>query len=485
MSGSRRNSSSSSGRVNMKPILIGSLVFFAVFIAYQSFNGDGAASGVRGGTTFPNAATSKREDADTLGLSRTTCPPCPNNPCPSLPSGKLALGCPRPPPCPSASGGGDARCPECPQTECPVCAECPVCDTVSNAGGDSGGDDDDDVEYPVVEKSPDLSYVDEDFEPRDPLNIIYLHSPFHWPWHLDHWLRGLSRPVRMYIDPKGTRCMFNSIVVVNHLAVKDRKLDPNKYFRTCAESGIKNIGVFHTGDLTMDQSYDYYHKAAFVYRNHFPSKEQIQRLHLPEKKIRLLPLGSITMDSISLDNFYQTLPSMRRSYLCGFVGALKHSKSREAMAKGLRSAGFIPNTDTYKRMGFEGGKKCAVYFSTSRWKDKDQMKPHEYRALLSNAVFAPVPLGRGPDSFRLYEALELGAIPIITDVDHFNLPLGKDHPLPRVKKGRWDKDLVPILTKYHDDRAATFELQKRVFRWWVKWKYDFRAQMAKDVEGLF
>ena len=49
--------------------------------------------------------------------------------------------------------------------------------------------------------------------------------------------------------------------------------------------------------------------------------------------------------------------------------------------------------------------------------------------LLSNSVFAPVPLGRGPDSFRLYEALEMGAIPVITDIEAFNVPLG-DHPIP-------------------------------------------------------
>ena len=46
-------------------------------------------------------------------------------------------------------------------------------------------------------------------------------------------------------------------------------------------------------------------QAAFVYRNHYPSKEQMERLRMPKNKIRLLPLGSVTLDSISLDNFYQ------------------------------------------------------------------------------------------------------------------------------------------------------------------------------------
>ena len=151
---------------------------------------------------------------------------------------------------------------------------------------------------------------------------------------------------------------------------------------------------------------------------------------------------------------------MRRAHLCGFVGALKHSGTRMDMARGMKAGGLIDSTETYKRMGFDGGFKCAVYFSTSSWSDKNQMKvrprsrgrfcwcpthnlshacrprqPYEYRQLLQNSQFAPVPLGRGPDSFRLYEALESGAIPIITDIDNFNIPLGKDHPLPKYERG--------------------------------------------------
>lgn len=233
--------------------------------------------------------------------AKQACPPCPST---------LALGCPRPKPCPGApaalpppivDGGGHAE--ECPPCEaCPACPACPA-----SAGGAKLSVGDDDFEMPIIEVEPDTSYVDDDFTPRDPLNIIYLHSPFHWPWHLDHWLRGVARPVRMYIDPSGTKCMRNSIVVVNHLAVKreNSKLDPNKYFETCRKADVHTIGVFHTGDLKMDQNYGYYKKAAFVYRNHFPSKEQARKLNLPMDKIRLLPLGSLRLESISLDNFYQ------------------------------------------------------------------------------------------------------------------------------------------------------------------------------------
>ena len=55
----------------------------------------------------------------------------------------------------------------------------------------------------------------------------------------------------------------------------------------------------------------------------------------------------------------------------------------------------------------------------------------------------------------------------------------------RIAKNRWEQDLVPLLRRYHEDRAATYALQQKVVAWWIKWKYSFRAQLAKDIEGLF
>lgn len=44
------------------------------------------------------------------------------------------------------------------------------------------------------------------------------------------------------------------------------------------------------------------------------------------------------------------------------------------MARGMKKAKLIPSTATYKRMGMNGGFTCAVYFTTSRWNDKQQMQ---------------------------------------------------------------------------------------------------------------
>jgi hypothetical protein len=46
------------------------------------------------------------------------------------------------------------------------------------------------------------------------------------------------------------------------------------------------------------------------------------------------------------------------------------------------------------------------------WLGPDQLKPVEYVAQLLNSIFVPCPAGQNPETFRFYEALEHGAIPL-------------------------------------------------------------------------
>lgn len=338
---------------------------------------------------------------------------------------------------------------------------------------------------PPAQTGDALAYLDSYVE-KEPLYVIYQHSPFHWYWHLDHWLANVKRPIIMETDTSGKLCRAGSIVVVNHLSIKEGKYNPAAYIDRCKSQGVKKIGVFHTGDIEFNQKYDYYSKAAFVYRNHYPSRKQMEAKGMPPETTKLMPLGSKNLQTISLDDFRQTIPSTQRKHWCGFIGALAHSPTRKSMANGLQSEGLIPSQDTYKMMNLDAeGPKCAVYFSTSDWNNKQQMEPQDYRQMMQQTVFSLVPLGRGPDSFRLYEALELGSIPIITDIDAFRIPLGDDHPLPTVTEDEWGTRLPKMLKAYWSDRAAVLELQMRVFKWWVQWKEDFRQGLADDVESLF
>ena len=48
-----------------------------------------------------------------------------------------------------------------------------------------------------------------------------------------------------------------------------------------------------------------------------------------------------------------------------------------------------------------------------QWNDPDALKPAEYVSMLLDSVFVACPDGNNPETFRFYEALECGAIPLV------------------------------------------------------------------------
>jgi hypothetical protein len=47
------------------------------------------------------------------------------------------------------------------------------------------------------------------------------------------------------------------------------------------------------------------------------------------------------------------------------------------------------------------------------WEDQAALNKEAYLKLLSESIFAPCPAGNNPETFRLYEALECGTIPLV------------------------------------------------------------------------
>jgi len=139
-----------------------------------------------------------------------------------------------------------------------------------------------------------------------------------------------------------------------------------------------------------------------------------------------------------------------RKYFCVLIAGMHHSSRREIsdtmdhhhlklpFPSGDPKALTADNklVPTYARtMPAANGKQCITF--TSKWGSDTNLRvrhgdaqlaargldlgvvwcgcqqPWEYTALMQDAKLAPAPRGSGPFSFRLYEALEYGAVPII------------------------------------------------------------------------
>jgi len=109
------------------------------------------------------------------------------------------------------------------------------------------------------------------------------------------------------------------------------------------------------------------------------------------------------------------------------------------------------------------------------------MNPEGYFQMMSRATAVPCPPGNvTQDSFRVYEALEAGAVPI---VDRFSAQGEGEY---------WEKMFpdapFPILSSYQElpeliEKCQDPMLRNKVFAWWIGKKMKLRQQM-KDILGI-
>ena len=90
----------------------------------------------------------------------------------------------------------------------------------------------------------------------------------------------------------------------------------------------------------------------------------------------------------------------------------------------------------------------------------------QYSALMSDTVFAPCPQGwENLDSFRVYEALEAGCIPIVERrprYDYFRLLLG-EHPMVTIDHWKEAPEAIRVLQR---DPLALETRRTACATWW-------------------
>lgn len=147
-----------------------------------------------------------------------------------------------------------------------------------------------------------------------------------------------------------------------------------------------------------------------------------------------------------------------------FAGQVTHSRRKE-MAAVLR--------------GLEGGKLIKTEGFTQG------LPPSSYMQLLAESKIVPAPSGPATvDSFRLYEALRSGAIPILetatpteSQADYWENLFG-EHPLPVVES--W-YELPEVLGRTLDHWPQKWA---EVGEWWLSWRRDLHRRFWMSVREV-
>ncbi len=159
------------------------------------------------------------------------------------------------------------------------------------------------------------------------------------------------------------------------------------------------------------------------------------------------------------------VPVDRRRYTWSFVGELKTSRVEMVRAFDGLSPRRLEGTAS---ISDPGGRK---------------LSKSEYDAILADTVFSPCPMGNAIlETWRLYESLELGCIPLVErrlTLDYFGELFGPN-PIPAFRSWRSARAWAEAMLV---DRQALAGVQHEIASWWDGHKARVRDAVREAVHG--
>lgn len=266
-------------------------------------------------------------------------------------------------------------------------------------------------------------------------------------WETD-WLHSLFEGVvgRRVIDNTWT-FMADPMIVIDNFLVPEKV----PYYREAFEKGCRIILV-HLSDEAFKDDYGAYRYCEAVLRNCY--SERLADL----RSVLHFPLGYKT-------GFARpgqaAKPAVARKYLWSFAGDTKKITRGEMLAEMSR----LPRGFTHFTSGFGA---------------PDALPTADYRALMDDTIVVPCPGGwSNLDTFRCYEALEAGCIPIVErrpGFDYYDALMGP-HPFPAIAS--WSE--APALVQQWEKTGTLEKIRADCEDWWMDYKPKLKAEIAGFV----
>jgi hypothetical protein len=154
-----------------------------------------------------------------------------------------------------------------------------------------------------------------------------------------------------------------------------------------------------------------------------------------------------------------------REYTWSFSGMVLKRPTREAMINNMKK---VPNY---------------FFLETTNWgrSDSKSLTVSECRELMLKTIFVPCPGGwANMDSFRVYESLECGCIPIVERFPHdYFRSFFPDHPFLTVDS--WEE--VPgLIQAYIADPEALEKKRLECYAWWKEYKQNMSQNLVSIIK---
>eukprot|EP00051_Salpingoeca_urceolata_P005781 m.77130 g.77130 ORF g.77130 m.77130 type:complete len:462 (+) comp14537_c1_seq3:3177-4562(+) len=189
------------------------------------------------------------------------------------------------------------------------------------------------------------------------------------------------------------------------------------------------------------------------YRQYFDPKQQ--SAFGPRGDVLYMPLGPrAEFPSFDPSDIVQ---ASKRKYMVSLM-ASNTDASRKRLTQVLVNDTLIPESKKYLHMAKNWHPEVT---------NEAYVAPKEYGRIMLDSIFTPCPKGRSLDTFRLYEAMEAGSIPVIELQDgyareHLPPPYFKS---PMVFVERWD-DAPETMARLAADPMRINQRQREVMAWY-------------------
>jgi hypothetical protein len=259
---------------------------------------------------------------------------------------------------------------------------------------------------------------------------------------------------------------FLSKPVVIYLELYQINID---FINRIKKSGCKLV-LYHMGAERLDADTSAYSICDLVIRNYY-FQNIVGDANL-EKKVMWSPNGFRT--GVGPRRLSDIRPSVNRQRLAVFLGwldnASSHQNERKSFARFTNNC--IPDLYVLPSNGFSKGFNVGLY-----------------SAVMEDSIFAPCPAGNNAETIRLYDALEVGSIPI--SLTHEFLysadALALIGPAPFPILNSWE-ELPAFLNQMREVLKSRPEeisqLQARCLFWWSEYKEAIKAKILNRIQGL-
>ena len=255
----------------------------------------------------------------------------------------------------------------------------------------------------------------------------------------DKWIYEILKKVKYSIIDDEKDLESDDILIIVDSSIENKIKKYNELKLICSK-----IFLFHLGDETGILDFSrVYKNCNYVWRTFCSNK------YFSNGQVKCIPIGYKSGISIK--------SSQNRKYKWVFIGT-PHKSSRHDL---LYQFSHIKEFYSYKT-------------------EKFNLKPisvEDMSKILSFTEFLPCPNGFvHPETYRLYEALECGCIPIVENAYKYYERLFPGNPFVKVDK--WI-EAVPIMKGWNNEQISS--KQNECINWWNKYKIEMQEFIKNKI----